>query len=118
VAASGIQVDSDKVKGPYKVKITVLKRFHPSEVFEKSPVTLTKPQGACEHLREGQEFVVTENGKMPEGFCFWAWNTIFPDMRTLRWGGEFSSFKEKGVAVDCCTDGLRPVIFKLERLND
>jgi len=26
--------------------------------------------------------------------------------------------KEKGVVISCCTDGLRPVIFKLERIED
>ncbi|RLB26553.1 MAG: TIGR04076 family protein, partial [Deltaproteobacteria bacterium] len=26
--------------------------------------------------------------------------------------------KQKGVAIACCTDGLRPVIFKLERIED
>lgn len=100
-----------------KVKITVLKRFSPTEVFEKSPVTPVKPLGACELFRDGQEFFVDEDGKMPEGFCTSAWHTIFSDVRILSFGGNPPWFKEKGVDINCCTDGLRPVVFKLERTS-
>jgi uncharacterized repeat protein (TIGR04076 family) len=53
---------------------------------------------------------------MPEGFCSSAWNTIYPNLRTLYHGGDFSYFDEKGTQITCCADGLRPVIFKVERL--
>lgn len=99
-----------------KVKITVLKRFSPSEVFEKSPVTPATPLAACELFTDGQEFLVGEDGKMPEGFCTSAWHTIFSNVRTLTFGGNLPWFKERGVAVNCCFDGLRPVVFKLERM--
>jgi len=100
----------------HKVKITVLKRFNPSEVFEKSPVTPVNPLGACELFKDGQEFLVREDGKMPDGFCTSAWQTIFCNVRTLAFGGDLPWFKEKGVAINCCSDGLRPVVFKLERV--
>ncbi|MFC1804030.1 TIGR04076 family protein [Thermoproteota archaeon] len=32
--------------------------------------------------------------------------------------GNYPWLNEKGKAVACCTDGLRPVIFLLERIND
>ena len=99
-----------------KVKMTVLKRFRPSEVFEKNPATPVRPLGACELFRGGQEFLVGEDGKMPEGFCTSAWHTIFCNVRTLASGGDFPWFKEKGVSISCCSDGLRPVVFKLERI--
>jgi uncharacterized repeat protein (TIGR04076 family) len=98
------------------VKITVLKRFSPSEVFEKDPVTLSKPLAACELYRDGQEFIVGEDGKMPAGFCTSAWQTIFSNVRTLSFGGNLPWYKQKGVAINCCSDGLRPVVFKLERI--
>ena len=97
-----------------KVKIAVLRRFKPSEVFKKPPVTHTFE--ACEVFRDGQEFIVGEDGKMPEGFCTSAWVSIYPNVRILSFGGDLPWFKEKGVAVNCCTDGLRPVIFRLERI--
>jgi len=34
----------------------------------------------------------------------------------LAFGGDFPWFKEKGIAISCCSDGLRPVVFKLERI--
>jgi len=101
----------------HKVKITVLKRFNPLEVFEKSPVTNVNPDfGACDLFTDGQEFVVGGDLKMPEGFCGSAWHTIWNYLRTLAFGGNFPWFKEKGVGIACCADGLRPVVFKLERI--
>lgn len=98
-----------------KVKITVLKRFNPSKVLPESPVTPVEPMGACELLKDGQEFIV-ESLQMPKGFCTSAWVTIYGNVRLLAFGGSLPWFKEKGVAVNCCMDGLRPVIFKLERI--
>jgi uncharacterized repeat protein (TIGR04076 family) len=99
----------------HKVKITVLRRFNPSDVFAKSPVTPVGSLGACEVFRDGQQFMV-EDLKMPEGFCMSAWVSIYGNVRLLAFGGDLPWFKERGVAVNCCIDGLRPVIFKLERV--
>lgn len=99
----------------YKIKITVVKRFSPSEVFKTSPVTPLGTFGACEVFEEGQEFIV-ENMNMPEGFCTTAWISIYSNVRLLSFGCDLPWLKEKGVAVNSCIDGLRPVIFKLERI--
>lgn len=99
-----------------KVKITILRRFSPSEVFERSPVTTVKPLEACERVREGQEFIVSEEGNMPNGFCTSAWVAIYPNVRVLAFGGNHPNIKEEGVIISSCTDGKRPVIFKLERI--
>jgi uncharacterized repeat protein (TIGR04076 family) len=100
----------------HNVKITVIKRFEPSEVFEESPVTPAGPFGGCEDFEEGQEFILDEDILVPDGFCQSAWNTIYGTIRTLAFGGDLPWYKEKGVAVVCCDDGLRPVVFKLERM--
>ena len=99
----------------HKVKITVLRRFSPSEVFSKSPVTPVETISECEWLRDGQEFIV-DNLEMPKDFCTSAWVSIYGNVRLLAFSGSLPWFKEKGVAVNCCIDGLRPVIFKLERV--
>ena len=98
----------------HKVKISVLKRFHPSEVFDKSPVT-SHTFEACSLFKAGQEFIV-ENLEMPEGFCTSAWVSMYGIIQVLSFGGDLPWIKEKGVAISCCIDGLRPVIFKLERV--
>jgi uncharacterized repeat protein (TIGR04076 family) len=98
----------------HKVKITVLKRFLPSEVFEKSPVT-SHTREACSLFKDGQDFIV-ENLEMPEDFCTSAWVSMYGIIQLLSFGGDLPWIKEKGVAISCCIDGLRPVIFKLERV--
>jgi uncharacterized repeat protein (TIGR04076 family) len=32
-------------------------------------------------------------------------------------GGNYPWQEEPGISVTCCTDGLRPVIFKVERIE-
>jgi len=97
-----------------KLKITVLKRQDPSEIFEALPVARKDWMVPCKVYEDGQEFIVEENLRMPEGFCPSAWYAIYPNVKTLGFGGNLPYFDEKGVAVSCCTDGLRPVIFKIE----
>jgi len=100
----------------HKVKITVLKRFSPSEVFKIMPVKPISKMEACGLYKDGQEFIV-ENMKMPEGFCGSAWVSLYNRIETLSFGGKIPWFEgEKNTAINCCIDGLRPVVFKLERI--
>lgn len=66
---------------------------------------------------EGKEFIVQEDGKMPSDFYSWAWHDIHRDCIVLRLEGNFAWMKKPGIGYTCCTDGLRPVIFKLERIT-
>ncbi len=91
-----------------KVKITVYRKFDCPELPDYS--------GGCEKLKVGQEFIVEENGNMPEGFCTWAWNDIWPVITTLRFGGNFTYSKTEGMMHSSCTDGLSPVVFRIERI--
>ena len=99
-----------------KLKITVLKKTDSKQIFGDNP-----PMGqaieACSVFKEGQEFIVNEDGRMPAGFCHWAWNDINKKVITLRYGGNFPWMKEKGTSVSCCTDGFRPVIFEIRRIE-
>ena len=99
-----------------RLRITVLRRMSPKEIFDKYPVTERDWFVPCDVYEDGQEFTVKEDLRMPEGFCPSAWLTIYPNVRTLGFGGNLPYFKEKGVAVSCCSDGMRPVIFKIERM--
>jgi uncharacterized repeat protein (TIGR04076 family) len=97
------------------LEITVLKRFDIAEVFKEPPIK-TKYTGKCPVFEEGQVFQVDEYCQRPKEFCTWAWEAMFPMIMTLRFGGNFPEwYEDAGVAVACCPDGLRPVIFKLER---
>jgi uncharacterized repeat protein (TIGR04076 family) len=101
--------------GRYTVRITVVKRLFNEDMVDK----YAEPEGEwapCQMLKEGQEFLV-KNLEMPFGFCSWAWADIQKLVVALARGADFWDVKP-GVFVTCCTDGFRPVIFKLERANE
>jgi uncharacterized repeat protein (TIGR04076 family) len=90
----------------YALKITVLKRG-----FEKDLVDNLKtgPKGPCTRFSDGQEFKVTSQWAMPEKFCEWAYADIRAYIPMVLGQGN-------PIAV-CCTDGFRPVFFKIERVD-
>ena len=101
-----------------KVKITVIQVQDPKDVWGGDvPVPISNSFGPCERHHVGQEFIVEEDHKMPEGFCHWSWYGIQNAVRMLLFGGDYPWSIQKGSAVVCCNDGLRPVIYKLERVD-
>ena len=98
------------------VKITVVKRLDNKQLFGDNPPLEFTGEGQCDRLKDGQEFICKE-GAFPEGFCSWAYADIQRDIIHLRLGGDFPWIKEKGAILSSCTDGARPVIFKLERME-
>jgi uncharacterized repeat protein (TIGR04076 family) len=90
----------------YGVKISVLRRDFEKEFVEKLK---TGPKGPCTRFSDGQEFTVTSQWSLPEKFCEWAWADIriYIPM-VLGQGNPIAA---------CCTDGFRPVFFKLERID-
>jgi uncharacterized repeat protein (TIGR04076 family) len=100
-----------------KIKITVVRKMKTEEIFgNNAPKTSGDFTSSCWRFEEGAVFI-SEDGKMPEGFCPWAFVDIHRCLTHLRFDGEFPWMKEKGIIYLSCTDGLRPVIFKLERLK-
>jgi len=101
-----------------KVKITVFKKLNGEDIYGKElPITPKYPL-VCNEIDAGKEFIVEDTGNMPDGFCSWAWNDLARIVEHLQFGGDYPWFEEKGMFLACCTDGVRPVIFKLERLED
>ena len=100
--------------GHWDVKITVLRRLL---VEEPTPDCRVGEWQACTKFVDGQEFVVNASDlEAPEGFCSWAWADIHKYVLTLARGGNFLGSKP-GTTVACCTDGYRPVVFRLERVE-
>ena len=94
----------------HRVKITVMKKhFHEDLVrdFAANPKVWTP----CSHFAIGDEFItdLDRPWDMPEGFCGWAWADIQRTVYGMARGGQ-------DVFITCCTDGYRPVVFKLEKL--
>ena len=93
-------------KAPAKgVKITVLKTSVQRD-FDQHRSGETRP---CSEFKEGQEFTVNVPWYPPDGFCSWAWADIRTYIHIVHAGGMDQT-------VACCTDGFRPVFFKLERM--
>ena len=87
-----------------KCKITILKRLHFKELYQK----YTGSEGEiCNRFKDGQEFIVTSPYRMPEGFCQWAWADIRMYIMSFCFGKQSTS-------IVCCTDAYKPVIFKIE----
>ena len=100
-----------------KIKITVIKRFSPEDVFGHEYKTPTgKVVEKC-NFEDGQEWI-SEKGEMPEGFCSWAWVDLARSIHVLKFGGNFKDWSEDGIMYNACSDGVRPVCFKLERIED
>jgi len=101
-----------------KVKIMVIKTLNPKVIFgEPVPINpMTKKEyETCPKFKEGQEFIVERCGEMPTGFCPWAWRDIYKDLSILQYGGDFPWTRE-GEMITCCSDGIRPVSFKMTRI--
>ena len=99
-----------------KVKITVVKKINIKDMFGDNPPVTFTGEPECDALELGQEFIV-EEVNCPSGFCAWAFADIQRDIAHLTFDGNYPWIKEKGVMLSSCTDGCRPVVFKLERIG-
>ena len=99
-----------------KMKITVVKGFTAEGLYaEDTPSTIESFSTVCPVHSPGQEYV-TESVVCPEGLCTWAYADMRREINHLLRGGDFGWIGRKGVAYSSCTDGLRNVVFKIERI--
>jgi TIGR04076 family protein len=104
-----------------KCRITVLKKTFDKELAEEYGAEGLRP---CPMLREGQVFYA--DYARPEGMCDEAWKAIYQYVFALAHGtgngGDLFYYgdwiRKPGVAICSCNDGLRPVIFKIERTEE
>ena len=98
-------------------KITVLKTMSNQDLADEYCQPSASPR-CCGRFTAGQEFIVKYGDQPDESFCDWAWNDIYKVYLTLMKGGSTRSMKNSNTMIACCTDGIQPVIFKLERISD
>ena len=100
-----------------KCKITVLKTHFDEELAAEYGV---KDIGKCPFHTVGQEYYA--DFSKPDNFCDEAWKAIYQYAFALSHGsGVFyngSWIEKPGVAICSCNDGIRPVIFKIERIEE
>ncbi len=98
------------------VKITVLKKVFHADLAEKYENQI---EHACD-LKEGQVFYSVE-GCRPEGLCESAWDCLISFVHVLACGGgNFYDgwMKNPNSAVLSCNDGIRPVSFLVETVEE
>jgi uncharacterized repeat protein (TIGR04076 family) len=96
-----------------KVEITVLRKLYHADLAAAFLVDGAEA-GSCPLLQEGQQFVYEGSAVMPAGFCPWAWADIYKTVSAISAGASYDSwYSRKHFSVDCCTDGIRPVIFRI-----
>jgi len=103
-----------------KVRITVVERTFNEEIsreFGSESFLAGRGFGPCPNFEDGQVFVLDALSK-PERFCNWAWADIHREVRTVAFGGGFPWVNTPNSAICCCTDGMKPVVFKVERIEE
>jgi uncharacterized repeat protein (TIGR04076 family) len=105
----------------HKCKITVLRREFFQDLAEEY---LANPEaGKCNLFHDGQEFILEQGDffhLMDGKFCSEAWDAISRYVYTALQGGSIMRgwTKDEKVMISCCNDGVRPVIFKIERIDE
>ena len=84
---------------------------------------MAKYENPIEHACDVEEGMVwiARGGRMPEGFCPSAWESMASFVKTLaQGGGNFFDgwMKDPYSAMISCNDGFRSVSFYLEALNE
>lgn len=97
-----------------KLKITVLKRDLYTDLADE--YAADKSIAPCSIFSDGQEFIL-EKADKPDGFCSWAWADLHRDVIAVMFGANYSWINRENTIISCCTDGLRPVTFKLEGID-
>lgn len=99
-------------------RITVVKVFEPKDVIGEEFIRDSgEPIPKCGLVEENQVFMTDERLNFPQGFCPHAWFGIFKELWMLRMGCSYPDWTGKNTMFASCPDGIRPVCFKIERLD-
>lgn len=101
------------------VRITVLKCELYQDLLNEhySPESRERKRPICPTFKEGQVFDLHPWRFKPDGFCDWAWSDIYRDVTSVAFGVGHPWASPKPMAIACCTDGARPVVFRIERVE-
>ena len=95
-------------------RITVMQRALHTELIEEHFPARAADMAACPVFQVGQTFEIKGIfPTKPDGFCDWAWADIQRNVAMACMGATMPS----GCAFTCCSDGLRPVTFRIEAVE-
>ncbi|MBI5961418.1 MAG: TIGR04076 family protein [Chloroflexi bacterium] len=97
----------DNIQDKFKCRITVRKKVFHEDLYQQYPYGGAH---ACGRFEEGQVFITNNRWDPPDGFCHWAWADLRSIIQSIHSG-------HPTTMISCCTDGLRPVTFKFERID-
>jgi len=101
-----------------RIKITVERKVDVRDLWgDDHPATVDDFPPVCPFYNVGDEFII-DQVKLPEGFCVSAFSDLYRYIFALRTGSNFSWMKKEGEVLACCTDAFRPVVFKIERIEE
>ena len=104
-----------------RVRITVLKRAVFEDICKEygSKAFLDRGGcGPCGRFQDGQEFILDHGLDKPEDFCTYAFADIRHELMVVLNGGSRPYVGPEGTAIVCCTDAMKPVLFKIERIEE
>lgn len=95
------------------VRITVLRiEFYPELADEY--LAEGRQAGACPLHAVGDSYLYTGGAEKPDGLCPWAWMDLYRTVSALYSGADENDwYTDSRTRVECCTDGVRPVIFEI-----
>jgi len=97
-----------------KARITVFKKAFHKDVIDEYLPRLSGEAQVCPVFEEAQGFEVDSPfGVKPEGFCDWARTDIHKVVALKMMGAD----PTPGTEFACCSDGLRPVTFRIRRID-
>lgn len=101
------------------VKITVIHKAFNTELAIEY-LSKEKLAGDCPIFETGDSFVINgDDPQKPEGFCTYAWHDLFYVWHSISRGASFTPWwKKQNMQVVCCTDGIRPVSFLVEKIPE
>ena len=109
----------------HKCKITVIGKKCYADLQEKY---LADPKsGPCPMFEVGQEFILERDGErddfwhmLDSRFCSEAWDCVSRYVYAALQGGSIMRgwTNDERMMIACCNDGTRPVIFKIERIDE
>ena len=109
----------------HKCKITVIGKKCYADLQEKY---LADPKsGPCPMFEVGREFILERDGERDDfwhmlagRFCSEAWDCVSRYVYAALQGGSIMRgwTNDERMMIACCNDGTRPVIFKIERIDE
>ncbi|MFC2077177.1 TIGR04076 family protein [Candidatus Bipolaricaulota bacterium] len=105
---------------PTHALITVVKRALHTDLLGPSLTEKTLSSiRPCPTFEDGQTFTIDRlPPARPDGFCDQAWADIQRELYLVAFGGTHPNTDPPGICFPCCTDGLRPVTFRIERVEE